>query len=203
MIKQQQQKLLHYLYSLKSFGIAYHNSVEIGDDLPYMDISQDVINNCMLCDANKITQQKTSNTLIDQNIQLIIVSTLFIGDPNQKELLSKMVQNVLKIPMKSVAIIDCVKCIIEKEQFHEAFVEKCIFYAKKQLKEVQYNIPILFLGDSYYYLTKQDGEIGKIVEYQKHKSLLLPELDFILKNPSCKIELFESLKRMKLLMEKM
>lgn len=198
------RELLDYLHILKSFGITYHDVIPmnlIRSDISHDNYSLDMIEHCMLCDGSKINNNKIVSCG-DSNSNLIIISIGVIQVENELNLLKNMLNNVLCLNFASIYMLNIVKCHIEKKQIKEDFIVKCLPYTVEQLRDLDKSKKILFIGDSYKYLinTNSNAKYGTIVDFNGHKSLLIPELDYLIKNPSMKKDLMDGLKRMKILL---
>jgi len=204
MNENQQQKILHYLYRMKSYGYKYHDIVHMNLNDADMEVNKDIVDNCMLCDANKYAKNKNFD-YGDQNSQLLVLSTLYIEDENEIELLQNMIEKVLFLKFESIYRLNIVKCHIKKNHLHNDFINQCSPYVLKQLNNLQRCKVILAFGESYKHIISQDIDLDslmfKLIDYGKKKVLILPDLDYILKNPSVKKNILESLHRVKVYLE--
>lgn len=204
MNKNQQQNILQYLYQMKSYGYKYHDLVYINTFSTDIEISKDIVDNCMLCDANKYAKKKNFDCGQDDS-PLVVLSTLFIDDENQLDLLKNMIEKVLFLKFESIYRLNIVKCHLNKNYFEVDFVKQCLPYLSSQIKNLSQCQVILAFGDSYKHICHNEIDLKslmfKIIDYDKKKVLILPELDYILKNPSVKKNILDSLRRIKIYLE--
>lgn len=205
MTKNEQTKLLQYLYQLKSFGYKYHDLIQnksIVSDENIFDVN--MIEHCLLCDASKHTKNKVVD-YGDSNSQLVVLTPIAIYEENEKLLLKNIIEKVLFLNFESIYMLNIVKCAILKKDFNNTYMKKCAPYTITQLQKLENVKVILSFGNCYEYLMGQTIDMEKllykVVDYGDKKLLLLPSLDFIIKNPSVKKSIFESLQRIQIFLE--
>jgi len=207
--------LLKQLYQLKELGYKYT------DAKPYSQEEKDTLTlpnnlealkkqayNCHLCSLSK---GRTKVVFGEGNPQADI---MFIGDTpleiednegkiflgKSGEMLTAMIEKVLKIPRSEVYLSNLLKCrpMLSKE-VHESEFHTCKAYLFKEIELVQPKV-IVTLGErAYHYLT---GDVTPLKEIRgtlitRDNSTIVPTYhpSFLLKNPSLKKDVFEDLKR--------
>jgi uracil-DNA glycosylase len=204
MTKEEQTNIINNLYRLKSYGYLYSNYSHNYDNFGHIDqIPLEDLEHCNLCGASKLCDSKVIE-YGNSNSKLVIISLLNITNENEKNLLKNMIEKVLLVKFDSIYMLNIVKCPIDNKDLKDEYIYQCIPFIKNQIIKMSKDIKILFIGDSFKYLNHDDCKIvfNQICEYQGFKSLLIPPLEYILKNPSTKGEIFEALKRFEILLEK-
>ena len=198
------QKILHYLYRLKSFGYKYQKTINFSQfsNNEVDGKTLDMLEHCKLCAACNLTDKKNID-YGDTESKLILISTLVIKEPQELDLMKKMINNVLFLNFESIYMLNIVKCDLSKKDVTNEFINECLPYINKQMKSCNSNANYIFIGESYKHILMNNEEIlyGTIIDFLNQKALILPELDFILKNPSSKNTVFDGLKRLKVFME--
>lgn len=204
MTKNEQTKIINNLYRLKSYGYNYHTNIATNNsNIKNQDIPISELEHCNLCSASKLCDTKIVHSG-NSDSNLIVVSILENKKQEEKELLKKMIEKVLFLNFESIYMLNIVKCAIDKKDIKEEYIHQCIPFIKEQLTSLNKDAKLVFLGESYQYLNPKVTKVtyNQLCEYEGHKSLVLPELDYILKNPSSKNDIFEGLKRLKIFLEK-
>ncbi|HFU75618.1 MAG TPA: hypothetical protein ENK66_05155 [Arcobacter sp.] len=204
MKKSQKEQLINYLYTFKSFGYKYNESVDLNNLNSSIqdEKSLDMIEHCMLCQGSKMTQNRVLENG-NKESPLVIISNLIIKETQEIELLKKMINNVLFLNFESIYMLNIVKCDLNKKDLKNEYIAECKPYIYKQLEMCNKNAHFIFIGESYKHILNSKNVIqsGTIIDFFNQKALILPELDHILKNPSIKNVVFDGLKRIKVFME--
>ncbi|MDD2698706.1 MAG: uracil-DNA glycosylase [Arcobacteraceae bacterium] len=207
MTKEEQNKILHNLYLQKSFGYRYIEPFELKiqkeKDFFYC---EDTLQNCTLCDASKLSKTRVFG-IGNLNSEVMFLTTVPSFDESSFEMFSKMLENVLQIPIQNIYLCSIIKCdISEKNLQINTFVEKCKGYIENQIKSSKAKI-VVTLGDSYHHLFDFKGDLSNIrgTTTKLYDKICIPiyHPSFLLRNPSLKKETFEDLKKIKILMEQL
>ena len=219
MTKSVKNKLLNQLNILKSIGYTYHKSLDI--NINEVDTSilpnnisslKNNVEHCYLCDLSK----SRKNILFGYGNEN--ANVMFIGDePSQSEdslatfytgnsgkLLSKMIENVLKIKKEEVYITNLVKCR-SSDSLNKTHLDSCNLYLKKQIELINPKI-IVLLGEktfSYFYDNKLEFEQnrGKELTYNSYSLISIYSPSHLLRNPSSKKDAFYDMLKIKNIME--
>lgn len=211
------EALLNYLNKYKLLGFEYLDTIHFDTqqqnhiDLPKkLDQLQEHISHCNLCELSK---NKSLSHHIDlknsiKDIYIVGLESQYLNADNI-DLLKKMVENVLGISINDVFITSVLHCPIQgatKKELLEDHINTCKEYFKHLVKTYKPKI-IISLGDSYKYLLQNKDPIEKVsgLEYKYNDTKLIPlyEPSQIIKNPSIKPKVFEDLKKIKTILEKL
>jgi DNA polymerase len=206
MTKKEQKLLLKNFYTLKYIGFDYihltnfdipsQSNLQLPNNLEEL---KNVVSNCHLCSFSK-TRQNTLFGYGNKNANIMFVSlapSVFEDESgditygNSKKMFENMAKNVLNISLEGVYMLNILKCIPNKDDI-ETEIALCKPYIKKQIDIIKPKIIVMF-GDIHKYLLQDISSNIKVV------STYHPT--FILRNPSIKKDVFEDLKKVKLLME--
>jgi DNA polymerase len=206
--------LLKQLYQLKNIGYNYTDSKKFSYQEKNQIALSDSISklkkqalNCQLCALSK----NRKNTVFGEGSERAKI--LIIGDiplkiedekgeialGNSGEMLTAMIEKVLKIPRKEVYITNLLKCHpSQNQQAQETEFHTCKAYLFKEIALIQPKI-IITLGEiAYHYLTSDNTPLQEIrgVAIKKEHYHIIPTYhpNFLLKNPSFKKEVFQDLK---------
>ncbi len=222
MTKKLQSKILYQLHFLKSIGYEYTENINFQQTnkehqtLPNkIDELKEIVDNCYLCQLSKFRE----NVLFGQgniNSKVIILKEspsvsedelgeFYVGKSG--ELLSKMIQNVLKINLNEVYITNIVKCVSTNGTISKEHVNYCKSYLFKQIEIIKPRL-IVALGEGvYHYLTNDNASFneirGKVINYNDFDIICTYEPSFLLRNPSSKKEAYVDMLKIKSLMENM
>lgn len=222
MTKKLQSKILYQLHFLKSIGYEYTENINFQQTnkehqtLPdKIDELKEIVDNCYLCQLSKFRE----NVLFGQgdiNSKVIILKEspsvsedelgeFYVGKSG--ELLSKMIQNVLKINLNEVYITNIVKCVSTNGTISKEHVNYCKSYLFKQIEIIKPRL-IVALGEGvYHYLTNDNASFneirGKVINYNDFDIICTYEPSFLLRNPSSKKEAYVDMLKIKSLMENM
>jgi len=208
--------LLKQLYQLKQLGFRYTSVIPYKEDEPDFTLPNSLASlkkqaqECHLC-----TLSKTRDKVIfgEGNPHADI---MFIGDsPSSSdesmgniftgrsgEMLTKMIENVLKVQRKDIYLSNILKCHSpEGQSISPKHAHTCHSYLLKEIDLVQPKV-ILTLGESaYYYLTGDDAPLGSIrgLVQQKEHYMVIPTYhpNYLLRNPSAKKDVLEDLLKLK------
>ncbi len=211
--------LLKQLYQLKQLGYNYTNITVYKEDeldlsLPNtLETLQKQAQNCHLCELSKSRQRVVFG---EGNPHADI---LFIGEApgatedssgkpfvgRSGELLTKMIENVLKISRSDVYITNIVKCRPPNNQIPTPTqAHTCQPYLLKQIELIKPKLIVTLGATAYHYLTGDETGITKIrgTVHKQNGYTLIPTYhpSYLLRNPSAKKEVFEDLLKVKDLM---
>jgi DNA polymerase len=199
-------QILHSLYLQKSFGFKYVDSFEMHKNESSCDfLSENVVKECTLCDASKITKDKIYS-FGNKESEILFVTTVPTMDKASHDTLVKMVENVLGIEFGNIYLSSIIKCDInEKSLLLANYISTCKGYILNQIDQSNVKI-IVTLGDSYKYLTGDDTDLvsirGTIIKFHNINLIPIYHPSFLLRNPSLKKEALDDLKKIKLMMER-
>ena len=209
----QKQQILKTLYVKKLCGIQYHSYIESASKMEsIVDLPNDLktlnqyIYNCHLCELSK-HKSETFLGIGDINSAIWIIGT----NTNYKDsvlytMLQNMVQKVLFVNISTIFITNILKCYTTNYNIQKEQIQKCIPFIKKQLEIVKPKL-IITLGEAYEYLTDKNIDLkqnsGTISNYDDRYIVPLMDLEFVLKNPSYKVKMFQDLKKIKTIMEEL
>ena len=209
--------LLKHLYQLKNLGYKYTEEElfqESDKNLLKLPNSMQALKNqalnCHLCSLSK----SRNNVVFGEGNEKADV--MFIGDVPLEiednegkaflgrggEMLTAMIEKVLKIPRKDVYLTNLLKCLpLAKQKVHASEFHTCKAYLFKEIELINPKI-IVTLGDkAYHYLTNDSISLEEIrgTLIQKDNYIIIPTYhpNFLLKNPSFKKEVFRDLENIR------
>jgi DNA polymerase len=213
--------LLKQLYQLKQLGYKYTSASIYKDDEPdltlpdTLDKLKEQALKCHLCELSK---SRTHVVFGEGSPQADI---MFIGEGpgatedsmgrpfvgRSGELLTKMIENVLLIKREAAYIANIVKCRPPNNRAPTPTeAHTCQPFLLKQIALIKPRIIVTLGGTAYHYMTGDETGITKVrgTVIKKDGYTLIPTYhpSFLLRNPSAKKEVFEDLKKVKALMER-
>ncbi len=207
--------LLKQLYQLKNLGYRYTN------EKPYSHEERELLElpnsiqalkkqaqNCHLCSLNKGRNHVVfgegnpqADIMFIGNVPLEIednAGAIFLGRGG--EMLTAMIEKVLKLSREQVYITNLLKChpLLTKE-VHESEFHTCKAYLFKEIELVNPKI-IITLGErAFHYLTNDFTDLkeirGRVIKKDGYSIVPTYHPNFLLKNPSFKREVFLDLKK--------
>ncbi len=211
--------LLKQLYQLKQLGYTYtsvtlYQKDELNLTLPdTLESLQKQAQNCHLCELSK-SRQKVVFGEGDPHADLLFIGEApgatedssgkpFVG--RSGELLTRMIENVLKISRSDVYITNIVKCRPSDNQVPTPTqAHTCQPYLLKQIELIKPKLIVTLGETAYHYLTGDETGITKIrgTVHKQDNYTIIPTYhpSYLLRNPSAKKEVFEDLKKVKALM---
>lgn len=213
-------KILKTLYTLKSFGYkyidsidtqnSYNNTISLPNDL---NLLNNIVNNCTLCSFSKHRKNVLfSYGKASSKIMIVTFSPTELEDSEGRfytgkagELIYNIVTKVFNYNIDDVYITSLSKCrVVYNDNNLTDNINICKNYLLKQIELLNPKI-ILFFGQNVYeYMIECDNfeQIkGNIFEWANYKVLATYEHMHILKNPTLKKEVFESMLKVKNFME--
>lgn len=210
--------MLQNLYSLKALGFEYTELVSINEkssdtlanDLDSLHVS---ISNCHLCDLSKSRKQSMSG-YGNKDASLMIVDSVVSASEDESSSyyaaragssLRKMVENVLELRLEDVYYTHAVKCKpLDSNKPSESEYNSCKPYLLRQIELIKPKV-IMVLGEDAYDLFSQTKEEfnqvrGHIIDFKEYKLVPIFHPQFLLRNPSLKIETLNDLKIIKSLL---
>ena len=180
------KNLLSQLYKLKLFGYNYINKVNIINNkntiLPNNIYElNNRISNCNLCELSKVCISKTFNmNTTNMNIVILVPEVLPKAEYN---ILKDILKSYLQIDIKSVVILNMIKCEVNSIIVSKNIFDTCKDYTIQEINIINPKI-IFSFGNIYKYITEDDLDIGKYGIYNKIKLFYLNDLKDLLRNPS-------------------
>lgn len=213
--------LLRQLYQLKQLGYKYTSVNIFKEEEPDLTLPNTLetlekqAKECHLCELsksrNKVVFGEGSLTatlmLVGDAPSVSDDSTGKIFTGRAGELLTKMIENVLGLSRDEVYLANILKCrALDAQSPSPSYAHTCHPYLLKQIELISPKIIIAFGDLAYQYLSNDDSAMadvhGTIVE--KKNFIVIPTYhpNYLLRNPSAKKEVFEDLKKVKALLEK-
>jgi len=209
--------LLKRLYQLKNLGYKYTSEKPFSEDDKILLELPNTLNqlkqqalNCHLCSLSK---SRTHVVFGEGNEQADI---MFIGDVPLEiednegkiflgrggEMLTAMIEKVLKIPRQEVYLTNLLKCRpLANKEVHESEYHTCKAYLFKEIALVNPKVIVTLGEKAYHYLTNDLTALkevrGTVIEKEEHLIVPTYHPSFLLKNPSLKMDVFEDLKRVR------
>ncbi len=211
--------LLKQLYLLKQLGYDYTSLTIFKENeqvltLPNkLDKLKNQADECHLCELSKSRKYTVfGDGNPNANIMFIgeapspaedSMAKPFVG--RSGEMLTKMIENVLKVSRNDVYLTNIVKCKPTNNTAPTSTqVHTCQPYLLKEIELVKPKIIIALGSTAYYYLTGDDSAMSQIrgTVHKKDNYILIPihHPSYLLRNPSAKKDVFEDLKIIKELM---
>jgi DNA polymerase len=212
--------LLKRLYQLKELGYKYtseepfkeddQNLLELPNSLSSL---KQQAQNCHLCSLSKSRNHVVFGEGNEQaDIMFIGDAPLEIEDNEGKiflgrggEMLTAMIEKVLGLTRQDVYITNLLKCHpMANKEVHESEYHTCKAYLFKEIELVNPKVIVTLGKKAYHYLTNDLTALkevrGTIIEKEKHIIVPTYHPSFLLKNPSCKKEVFLDLQKVKKLL---
>jgi DNA polymerase len=212
--------LLKQLYQLKELGYNYTDEKPFSyEEQTLLELPNSIENlkkqaeNCHLCSLSKSRTQVVFGEGNGQADIMFIGSMpiemednrgkIFLGRGG--EMLTSMIEKVLKIARSDVYITNLLKCRpFSTQELHETRFHSCKAYLFKEIELVNPKIIITLGEKAYHYLTNDTTPLKEIRGAVKNgrSYLIVPTYhpNFLLKNPSLKKEVLVDLKKVKTLL---
>ena len=210
--------MLQNLYRLKALGFEYTELASVNEktldslanDLDSLDLS---IKSCHLCDLSKSRKQSMPG-YGNQNANLMIIDFVVSNSEDESSSyyagragnsLRKMVENVLELSIEDVYYTHAIKCKpLGSNKPSESEYNSCKPYLFKQIELIKPKV-IMILGEDAYNLFSQTKDEfhqvrGHIIDLKEYMVVPIYHPQFLLRNPSLKIETFNDLKIIKSLL---
>jgi len=208
--------LLKQLYLLKQLGYNYTSLSVFKEDDSFIELPNNLdklkkqAEDCHLCQLSKSRSRVVFGSG-NPNADIMFVgeapsatedSTGKAFDGRSGEMLTKMVENVLKIPRKEIYVTNIVKCKPANNSKPNATqAHTCQSFLQKEIELIKPKI-IVALGEiAYHYLSGDDTELvkvrGTIHKNDKYTLITTYHPSHLLRNPSDKQLVLEDLKKIK------
>ncbi len=213
--------LLKQLYQLKNLGYRYtatkpyRSTQEEPLSLPSNLIQlKKQVQNCHLCPLSKSRERVVFGKGSD-DAKLMFIGDYPMAQEEQAEepfvgrggeMLTRMIEQVIGIPRSAVYLSNLLKCHPKQGGAIEpTLLHTCKAYLLQEIAIVQPRL-IIALGETpYHYLTNEKKPIeeirGELISLEGYQLIVTHHPNFLLKNPSRKKEVFEDLKKIKLLLK--
>ncbi len=215
----QQMKLLQSLYQQRALGYRYFDDIKSVpfkksdlSDMPSTLLElQTYLSDCSLCNLSK---SRKNIVFGEGNPQADIMfvgegpgeleddtGRVFVG--RSGELLTRIIENVLKLRREDVYITNIVKCRPPLNRApSEEEAQRCKPFLIKQIEIVKPKIIIALGATSYSYLTgDMDGKISKVrgemINFGSAKLMPTFHPSYLLRNPSAKKEVMSDMLKVK------
>ena len=212
--------LLKQLYQLKQLGYQYTSVNIFKEDEPDLTLPNTIdtlekqAKECHLCELSKSRNAVVfGEGALNATVMLVGDAPSVSDDSSGKiftgragETLTKMLGNVLGLSRDEVYISNVLKCrAFDAQSPSPAYAHTCHPYLLKQIELIQPKI-IIALGElAYHYLTNDDSSMEAVhgTSHERENHVVIPTYhpNYLLRNPSAKKEVFEDLKKVKVLLE--
>ncbi len=212
--------LLKQLYQLKQLGYQYTSVNIFKEDEPDLTLPNTLeslekqAKECHLCELSKSRNSVVfGEGALNATVMLVGDAPSVSDDSSGKvftgrsgETLTKMLENVLGLGRDEVYISNVLKCrAFDSQSPSPAYAHTCHPYLLKQIELIQPKI-IIALGElAYQYLTNDDSSMDTVhgISHEQENYVVIPTYhpNYLLRNPSAKKEVFEDLKKVKVLLE--
>jgi DNA polymerase len=219
MSKLETLKMLKELYIYRSYGFTYYKKRDIVSEKPSASIPNSMdelrknVSGCFLCALcktrkNVVFGEGNTHTKLmfvgeGPGLNEDLQGRPFVGKAG--ELLTRMIENVLKIKRSETYIANIVKCRPPENRVptpEEA--NMCKPYLFKQIEIISPQIIVALGNTSYHYLTGDERGItkvrGEIIEYKNAKLIPTFHPSYLLRNESAKKEAYQDMLRVKALL---
>ncbi len=212
MTRSEKNKIIEHLKYSKLCGINYIKPIKFkikniqASDLPN-DINElkEHVHHCSLCDLSK-NKHKTMFSMgnNDSNVMMIGTDSKF-ADENLNIMINSMIKNILLLDINQVYITNILKCDTNINIHNlDNSIKLCKSYLLKQIEIVKPEI-IITIGSAFNHLIDSKDNIsdisGNLYNYNGIKLVPLLDLEFVYKNPSYKQDMFNDLKKIKMILE--
>ena len=207
--------LLQNYYKLKALGFSYSDAIVPNEYLSsntpqsFEQLSTS-LKNCYLCDLSK-SRTQTMLGCGDRNANILFVdshvsqkqdqdNSCFVG--RSGEMLQKMIENVLEIPLENIYYTHAIKCKtlgMNKPSLSEW--NSCKGYLHAEIELIQPKVIIALGEDAYRYITNDKEKFEKIrghmIALKDYKVIAIYHPNYLLRNPELKKIVFNDLKTIK------
>ncbi len=212
--------LLKQLYQLKALGYTYTNTQPFSYEeqntlkLPnsLVALKQQAIN-CHLCALSKSRNKVVFGEGNEQALVMFIGDTPIdledsMGQPflgRGGEMLTAMIEKVLRLSRQEVYITNLLKCHpLATQEADESQIHTCKAYLFKEIELIKPKIIVTLGEKAYHYLTNDKSNLkeirGTLINKENHTIIPTYHPNFLLKNPSLKREVFMDLQKVKSLL---
>jgi len=204
-------KELGYKYTdTKPFSYEEQNCLELPNSLSELEKQAE---NCHLCSLSKSRNKivfgegnKDANIMFVGGIPIEMeddTGKIFLGRGG--DMLTAMIEKVLKLTRNDVYITNLLKCHpLATPELHETAFHTCKAYLFKEIELVKPKIIITLGKEAYHYLTNETSDLkdvrGEMTSHKNFKLMPTYHPNFLLKNPSLKKEVFMDLQKVKSLL---
>lgn len=217
MTQLQRAQTLYQLYQYRALGFEYIKEPKIVQNNISLPIPENIqrmsqmTSNCHLCALSK-TRKNVVFGEGNENADLMFIgegpgaSEDALGRPfvgRSGDMLTKIINNVLKLRREDVFIANIVKCRPPNNRVPTLEeVDACFPYLLEQIKAVKPKIIVALGSTSYHHLTKDyDMKIsqirGEVLDFNGIKLIPTYHPSFLLRNPSLKKDVFHDMLRVK------
>ena len=214
--------LLKQLYQLKQLGYKYTSVTAYKEEEPDLTLPNTLeslkkqASECHLCMLSKSRQKVVFGEGNPKAKLMLVGDTPSSSDDSagkvftgrSGELLTKMIENVLGISRDDVYITNILKCrALDSQTPSPTHAHTCHPYLLKEIALIKPTIIVAFGELAYQYLTGDDSPMEKVrgTLHTQDSYSVIPTYhpNYLLRNPSAKKEVFEDLKKVKVLLETM
>jgi len=192
---------INYIKPIR-FNIKNIHDTDLPNDINKL---ENHVHHCSLCDLSKNKHKPLfSMGNNNSNIMIIGTDTNFI-DENLNMMMNNMIENILLLDINQVYITNILKCDTNINIHNlDNSIKLCKSYLLKQIEIVKPEI-IITIGSAFNHLMEKNDNIsdvsGNLYNYNGIKLLPLMDIEFVYKNPSYKQDMFNDLKKIKIILE--
>jgi DNA polymerase len=218
-------ELLNNLNKLQSYGFKYMDKIDFksfestdlykgGFVLPdNIKMLKDIVKSCSLCQFSK---SKTNILFGEGNentsIMFLTISPTSIEDESgiltndrNGQILKDIASNILLMDISQIYVAPILKCLPSKSLNDSSNeFQICKSYIQKQIDIISPKVIVVF-GDGYKYLTSKENSfekcIGVVQNFNGIKVMQTYDTTYILRNPSCKKDVLQHMKQVKVYLE--
>jgi DNA polymerase len=203
------QNILDLLNNYKLLGVKFieplnfnnTKKIELPNDIKEL---ENYVSHCNLCDLSKYKNNSIfSIGNFNSEIMMVGENLNFLNN-NIYTLLENMIKNVLEIDFNTIYMTNTLKCNVNNIANLDRPIELCKNYVIKQIELINPKI-IITIGNAFYVFMNINDEIidisGNLYNYNGIMIIPLLDIEFVYKNPSYKQNMFNDLKKIKLLLE--
>jgi len=207
--------LLQNLYRLKALGFEYSDPFSVNEknwnEKP--NSIEELIKNistCHLCDLSKSRSQSMSGfgnpnadiMIIDYCVSSIEDNTNSYYSGRSGEILTNMIQNVLKLKIEDVYFTHAVKCkTLNSNTPSNSEWDSCKDYLFSQIEFVKPKVVVTLGKDAYAKVTSENDNFqsvrGHVIDFKEYKLIPIEHPNHLLRNPDDKKIALNDLKTIK------
>ncbi len=211
--------LLKQLYQLKELGYRYTTVTPYREQEPDLSLPHTLealkaqALGCHLCELSKGRSHVVFGEGSPQATVLFVgeapgvsedsIGRVFVG--RSGELLTKMIEGVLKIPRSQAYLTTLVKCRpLQESRPNSTQIHSCLAYLHKEIELIAPKVVVTLGETPYRYLTGEEGSLdqvhGVLHTHESYQIIPTYHPSYLLRNPALKPAVFEDLKRVKALL---
>ena len=207
--------LLQNLYRMKALGFYYSDTFVVNEksslELPTtLKALHHSLKNCHLCDLSK-SRTQTMSGFGNENAEIMFIDESVSAQQDKEnqyftgrsgEMLQKMIENVLRIPVENIYYTHTLKCKpLDINQPSLSELNSCKNYLHAQIDFVKPKVIVTLGEGAYKNLTFDEDSFetvrGHVISFKGYKVVPIYHPSFLLRNPELKKVVFNDLKTIK------